>query len=88
MGSVRKAPTADVANNSLPQALCAFPSPASVTSSLNSPTLEYTLRKSRSYSGHPTPRDGLLGAADVIPTEPDSISTIESVMTPLPDDNG
>ena len=86
MGPAGKAPTPpNVSNQQLCLALCALPSPASVSDSLNSPALELPSSYRRSYSPHLTPRDGLLEAASPVPTEPGDIK-IESVPTPPAND--
>jgi hypothetical protein len=65
-------------------ALAAFPSPASVRDSLNSPVLETALRETQTHrqrlSGPHTPSS----SADILPTEPDDVQ-LESVETPLDD---
>jgi hypothetical protein len=65
-------------------ALAAFPSPASVHDSLNSPVLETALRETQAHRqrlpGPHTPSS----PADILPPHPDDVR-LESVVTPLAD---
>lgn len=81
MGPAWKEPTSPYVSNKLHPALRAFPSPASLSDSLSSPTLNFALNDTESYLAHLTPRDGPLEAARIVPTEPDDIRT-QPVMTP------
>lgn len=65
--------------------MSAFPSPASTTGSLDSPTLKFALNRTRSYLSQLTPQDGLSDADKVLPAEPDA-SKPEPLMTPLSED--
>lgn len=61
--------------------LCAFPSPASVSDSLNSPTLQHDLQSDQPNPEHLSTRDGHLEAVSILPTEPGEIM-ISSIVTP------
>ena len=82
MGLPSQAPTPpDVFAHQIVTSLYAFPSPASVTGSLNSPTFRYTPGEDSLSLAQLSLQDGLLGAADVVPTEPGDIK-IQPIMTP------
>ena len=74
----------NVPNHQQLAALAAFPSPASVHDSLNSPVLEHALRDSQAYTqrlaGPYTPSS----PGGILPTQPDDVH-LESVMTPPAD---
>lgn len=65
--------------------LFAFPSPASVHGSLNTPTLESRVKPTQILASNLSARDALLGTADIVPTEPDDVQN-ESVLTPPADE--
>lgn len=71
-------------NSRLPAALQAFPSPASITASLDSPTLSRTLAGGRSPALW-TPRSLLADASNVLPTEPAAVADAHPAMTPPAD---
>lgn len=68
-------------NKHLPPALYAFPSPASITESLSSPTLDKTLPSNLTPSTQHTPYYGPYEAAGVVPTEPGSTRS-QPLMSP------
>ena len=75
----------NVSNQQHFAALAAFPSPASVHESLNSPVLEVALRDLQALGQRPPGPYTPSSSADLLPTQPDDVQ-LESVLTP-PTDN-
>ena len=75
----------DVYNKQTRTVLCAFPSPASVTSSLDTPTLQYSSSGDRCNPEHLFAGNDLLEATNVLPTQPNEIM-VEPVLTPPPNE--
>ena len=85
MGPASAELSADVSINHRLEALCAFPSPASVTDSLNSPAIEFNLRDAQAPCQPLSARHGLLDTANILPAQPGDVQ-IESIVTPLADE--
>lgn len=75
----------DASQQQILTALGAFPSPASVTSSLSSPPLQLTLSRTRSYTEQQPSVYGVFEAANTMPAEPGSVNVAPLLTPPLSD---